>query len=373
MLGVQVSAATARRQTEQAGEAYEQVQTQQAHPKSAAPIQPRGKRVKQLAISTDGAYVPLRGGEWGEVKTLAIGQVQPNTRAGAADKEEARTTAQSYFSRLCDAPTFADLASVEIRRRGVERAKAVCTVQDGADWEQGFVDGHRHDAVRILDFAHAASAISDISEAVRATGGRLPATWLEGLLHRLKHQGPARVLKHLAWVVAHYPSPLAQEKLTYLQKRETQMQYPTYQAAGWPTGSGMVESANKVLVEARLKGAGMHWKREHVNPTLALRTAVCNDRWSEAWGQLTAHRLKQRRRLRTERHTRRRDQLVQSLKQLLVHFWILRSRLTRSSSAPLAPAKVSLDAKPRPRPAASHPWKSAWSSRRLQEMARAKK
>ena len=35
------------------------------------------------------------------------------------------------------------------------------------------------------------------------------------------------------------------------------MQYPTYQEAGWPIGSGSVESANKLVVEARLKGAGM--------------------------------------------------------------------------------------------------------------------
>ena len=77
------------------------------------------------------------------------------------------------------------------------------------------------------------------------------------MLHRLKHQGPQRVLKHLAWVVARYPSEAAQEKLTYLQKRETHMQYPTYQVAGWPIGSGSVESANKGVVEARLKGAGM--------------------------------------------------------------------------------------------------------------------
>ncbi len=65
------------------------------------------------------------------------------------------------------------------------------------------------------------------------------------------------MLTHLAWVTARYPSPAAQEKLTYLQKREAHMQYPTYQAARWPIGSGSVESANKVVVEARLKGAGM--------------------------------------------------------------------------------------------------------------------
>jgi hypothetical protein len=64
--------------------------------------------------------------------------------------------------------------------------------------------------------------------------------WLEGLLHRLKHEGPARVLQHLAWLAARYPSPTIQEKLAYLQKREAHMQYPIYQEAGWPIGSGSV-------------------------------------------------------------------------------------------------------------------------------------
>jgi len=44
-------------------------------------------------------------------------------------------------------------------------------------------------------------------------------------------------------VSAHCPSPEAQVKLSHLQKREAHMQYPTYQAAGWPIGSGSVESA----------------------------------------------------------------------------------------------------------------------------------
>jgi hypothetical protein len=85
----------------------------------------------------------------------------------------------------------------------------------------------------------------------------LAAKCLEVVLHRLKHQGPHRVLKHLAWLVARCPSPAMQEKLSYLQKREAHMQHPTYQQAGWPIGSGSVESANKVVVEARPKGAGM--------------------------------------------------------------------------------------------------------------------
>jgi hypothetical protein len=34
-------------------------------------------------------------------------------------------------------------------------------------------------------------------------------------------------------------------------KQEAQMGYPAYQAQGWLIGIGMVESANKLVVEAR--------------------------------------------------------------------------------------------------------------------------
>lgn len=56
---------------------------------------------------------------------------------------------------MADAETFTHQAYVETYRRGTETAKVVCTVQDGAEWEQGLVDVLRPDAVRILDFPHA--------------------------------------------------------------------------------------------------------------------------------------------------------------------------------------------------------------------------
>jgi hypothetical protein len=83
------------------------------------------------------------------------------------------------------------------------------------------------------------------------------------------------------------------------------MQYPAYQEAGWPIGSGMVESANKLVVEARLKGAGRHWERRHVNPMLVLRNAVCNERWHETWQTGLTHRLAARSHRRQERTERR--------------------------------------------------------------------
>jgi hypothetical protein len=287
LLGVRVSKATARRATLTTGEAALAVCEREVESlKQEAPQAPGG--ADKQAMSGDGAFVHLVGGEWVEVKTLTIGEITRNARGEVCVQQI------SSFSRLADAEHFAEAALLETQRRGVEQASEVCAVQDGAEWLQGLVDYHRADAVRILDFAHAAEYVNAIGQAVQAAGGRLPARWLEGVLHRLKHQGPHRVLKHLSWLVARYPSPVVQEKLTYLQKREVHMQYPTYQQAGWPIGSGSVESANKVVVEARLKGAGMRWGRPNVNPMLVLRNAVCNRRWHETWMTARAHQGAQR-------------------------------------------------------------------------------
>lgn len=197
MLGIQVSDSTVRRQTVQAGALCEQIQREQAQPHRCPSCLslPQEEPAERLAMSSDGGLVPLRGGVWAEVKTLVIGEVVPPS----SKQTTVRTTAHSYFSRLCDAATFADLASVEIARRGVERAKAVCAVQDGADWLQGCVDGQRQDAVRILDFAHAAGYLGQIAEQAQQVGHPLPKRWLAVLLHQLKHHGPTRVLRHLAW------------------------------------------------------------------------------------------------------------------------------------------------------------------------------
>jgi hypothetical protein len=44
-----------------------------------------------------------------------------------------------------------------------------------------------------------------------------------------------------------------ENRLNCLKKRKQQMQYPQFQAQGWPIGSGIVENGNNLVVEARLK------------------------------------------------------------------------------------------------------------------------
>jgi hypothetical protein len=265
------------------------------------PLAPAG--TDKMLLSVDGAMVPLVGGEWTEVKTLVLGAIgEPEWEGG---EWKVHASELSYFSRLMEAESFGRAALGETHRRGVETASQVVAVTDGALWEQGFIDYHREDAARILDFPHAAEYVAQMGSAVWGDETATTKEWLSKQLHTLKHEGPKDVLSELRMLVQDHPElPELSESLAYLEKREAHMQYPMCLAQGWPIGSGAVESGNKVVVEARLKGAGMHWARDNVNPMLALRNALCSGRWAEARSQILTHQhlqVLQTRQLRRER------------------------------------------------------------------------
>jgi hypothetical protein len=396
--GVQVSEPTARRQTEAAGAAYEIWQNEQADQlcavepntsRGSSPSQTVGEQGKKapqesslearkrkksrcscnqrtkaeiegnkLLLSSDGAMVPLVGGDYVEVKTLVIGRVQvKEKRSKQRPDQHVETVDLSYFSRVADAETFGRRAIVETERRGVSLAGQVCAVQDGAEWIQGFVDLHRADAVRILDFAHARGYLAEIAELVREAGTKLPADWVPVQCHNLKHHGPMAVFKEIGLLLEKHPDvPELQTKVNYLRKREQQMQYPLYQQWGWPLGSGSVESSHKSVVQVRLKGAGMRWERSHVNPMLALRTQVCHDRWDEAWMLTCQHRGHQRMQKRISRQKILRDQARHQLQRLILCMVLLASPLLPKSVPPQPVSGSCVPAGSR-RPAPNHPWR----------------
>lgn len=292
ILGVQTNEETVRQLTERMGAYTEAAQAAESDASSSQESNNQSA-LQRCAFSADGAMVPLVKKQWAETRTVAIGE--PQEKHTADGEREIHVGHLSYFSRLADASTFIDQAEGEIRRRKVGEAKEVCAVMDGADWLQTFTDRHRPDAVRILDFPHAAEHVAQLLEALEKAGMHFPPHMLDRCLHLLKHRGPRPLLR----LADRLERNLAQQKgvqehLDYLRKRETLMQYPVFRQQGWPIGSGMVESANKNIVEVRLKGPGMHWERENVNHMLALRNAICNDRWQEMWQKaLTQHRQQQ--------------------------------------------------------------------------------
>jgi hypothetical protein len=309
--------------------------------------------------------VSLVGGEWAEVRTLAIGTVEE--RATKQGERVPHCTDLSYFCRLTDATTFTRSAVLETHRRGTARVEAVCAVMDGAEWLQRFIDLHRSDAVRILDFPHAAEYLAKAAHAAFGAGTE-QATWLAEQHRILKEEAPDQVLEALGALPLEGEAAEVRDGVVhYLAERRSQIAYAQLRAQGYSIGSGIVESGNKLVIGARLKGSrvpsGCHWARGNVNPMVALRTVACSGRWSSAWvsigqqrrAELARQRREQIQRRREERHDRVREQ----------------ARPPVAAPAPAEPAaggshqhvarpKQVLDG----RPTADHPWRSFRLSRR---------
>lgn len=302
-MGIEVSKGISQRYTEEAGKVYEAIQEKELERlEKEAPEAEKG--ADKIQISADGAMVPLLHGVWAEVKTLVIGEVHSVVAKSGETVAQAQNL--SYLSRKVSAETFQRLALVEMHRRGVENATQVAAIMDGAEWEQGFTDYHCPGAIRILDFPHAAEHVNGIGEALYGEHTPESHAWLEEHLHSLKHDGPDALLLEIGKLRQEKPDVEAiASHVAYLEKRKEQMQYPRFQAQGWPIGSGIVESGNKLVVEARLKGSGMHWAENHVNPMLAIRNIICSDRWKEEWPKIETELRIQARRRQSKLHQSR--------------------------------------------------------------------
>lgn len=337
--GLQISVSTMRKLTEATGSALVAAETRErVWIEQTLPEAPVGDAHQQ--VSVDGAMVPLVGGEWREARTLAIGAIT------AAANGERITTALSYVSRLTSAEAFSREAIREVHRRGTEHAAVVAAVADGALWCQQVFDDHVPRSVRILDFPHAVEHLSSLAQAVYGRATAASSAWLGTQRHTMRSGDPDAVLAAIAAVpVATAPDPVEaaqvrDRELGYFTTRRAQIAYAEFTERGLPIGSGAVESANKVVVEARLKGAGMHWSAGHVDGMLALRCAICSDRWADAWRLTTTPDSASTRQRTSAQH--RKD----IVREVILH--------SPSDPAPTSrPAPTIVNG----RPTHAHPWK----------------
>jgi hypothetical protein len=59
-------------------------------------------------------------------------------------------------------------------------------------------------------------------------------------------------------------------------------EYKIFRKSGLPTGSGTVESAIRRVINLRIKGTGLFWKREHAENVIFLRSLVLTGKLGNA-------------------------------------------------------------------------------------------
>lgn len=203
------------------------------------------------------------------------------------------------------------------------------------------------------------SYLSTIAQAAYGAGTLRAATWLERQQQTLRQHSPEHVLAAVRDILAQGTAQgldaarrdIIAGSLAYRDKRVEQMRYAQFRAAGYPIGSGIVESAHQTEVHARLKGAGMFWARAQVNPMLSVRGIDGNDRWAEAWPALTAQ-------LRAQRANQARQRRLARQPPVPAVSAAPAPAPTASIVPPRPPSAVPRPRPARPRrPAADHPWR----------------
>jgi hypothetical protein len=263
-----------------------------------------------MVLAIDGADVPTRPetaknsrpgrkkvrakrahwqGQWREAKGFRFYLVD----------EERIVHLLSWHQIQSDEDLFAALAQVKAADLIPEEQVRLCVVADGAKWIWSRVKELFPTAAAILDYYHCAEHIHQLAEVqygehperalewVEATMARLFAGEVDGVLWGLQRMRPA--------------TPTAEVAITdligYLQNNRDRINYRSQRKAGYPLGSGGIESAHKFICHARLKRSGAWWYVANSNHMLALRCAKYNgtfERVFERYRQKSLEKLQQR-------------------------------------------------------------------------------
>ena len=271
---VRLSPSTVRTITEAAGARREREMAAAIAAAWEAGLPPApGAAPDRLSVAMDGVFIVGRDGSGREIK---VGVVVPVRGTGASE----RRAGASYAAGLESAAAFGPRLALEAHRRGLEGAREVAVLGDGAAWIWALADEYFPGALQIVDWFHASERIWDLGRALY--GAETPATtaWAEAQLARLRQGEVVTLAAEWAALACRGEAvAIRDEQVTYFTNQASRMAYDQYRAAGWDIGSGMVESACKHLIAAREKGAGMRWSDAGAHTVAAVRVLLANDQW----------------------------------------------------------------------------------------------
>ena len=302
-VGGSISDSSVRRITLEMGQDVDTLNSAEAE-KASAPAQsgetPRTRRVEEYNpvhgqgnISSDGAMILIRDEGWKEIKITAISQVQvlppvPRGRGESHSRDgepRVKLSQHSYRAGLWDADEFGQHQYAEGLRRGLETVERLSSVNDAALWIERITETNFPHAVQIVDWPHAGERLGTVAQTVFGEGSPQAISWTEGQLDKLWVGQVETVVQDLQALDLERPQwpDVVQQAPGYFQRNMERMRYDRFRAAGYPIGSGTVESGAKNVVHRRMRRPGPGWKREKANPMLAGLCELHSQRFAYAW------------------------------------------------------------------------------------------
>ena len=144
-----------------------------------------------------------------------------------------------------------------------------------------------NNAKQILDYTHAKQNINIviklISDALKLSDKKREK--LSKQVRDLLWSGNISGIADLVRIKLLWKKKAPKEALKKLNEyfgNHSKFQYKTFRDNGLPTGSGTVESAIRRVINLRIKGSGLFWKREHAENIIFLRSLVLTGKLKNA-------------------------------------------------------------------------------------------
>ena len=288
LAGIRVNAKEVERQSHIVGNKVERFHQLQANNAQS------DKAIPRMYISMDGTGVPVvksetagrHGKEGGQAKTreAKLGCIFTQTgldKDGRPLRDEQST---SYIGAIETADKFAKRLFSEAKRRGVDSAREVCVIGDGARWIWNIAEEQFHGACQIVDLYHAREHYWTIARTCFKSKEE-QNQWAEKRRIELNDGHVEAVITAIEGLESHseYEKELCAREIGYFEKNKKRMRYADFRKRGLFVGSGVMEAGCRTVVGQRLKQSGMHWTVNGANNIIALRCCLLSHRWEDFW------------------------------------------------------------------------------------------
>ena len=221
---------------------------------------------QQLYLLMDGSMLLTRDKEqsWKEVKLCRM--FYNTDRVESISKDRSRITTSRYVAHLGGHEEFLDKV-LDVIPPGYSPV----FIADGAKWIWKWIEDYYPESTQILDFYHCKEHLYSFAkeyfteqEAVR---------WVENCIDKLKTGQVDKFLEELEELPAKNKS-LQKSKnrlLAYLTNNKKRINYGKFIRDGLLIGSGAIESANRDVIQKRMKLSGQRWTMEGAKQMLNLR------------------------------------------------------------------------------------------------------
>jgi len=292
LAGIRVSAKEIERMSQLVGgqvEAFHAAQAEAALSDKVVPI----KQVPRIYVCMDGTGVPMvkketigrQGkGEDGQAKTreAKLGCVFTQTRVDKEGRPVRDEESTSYTGAIEPAEAFGQRIYQEAKRRGLDRAKELCVLGDGAPWIWNIADEHFYGATQVVDLYHAREHYWNVAKACFGQNKDKLHQWAEVRRTELD-DGKVEDVIYAIEKLSSLDKETCEREIGYFKKNKERMRYADFRRRGLFVGSGVLEAGCRTVIGQRLKQSGMHWTVRGANSIIALRCSLLSNRWENFW------------------------------------------------------------------------------------------